>query len=208
MRISLFKKWLTPSAQPWVNTYEFSDGTSQPPSSNAWRTVVDTLVTAEQAIHLPQVIIDTAVISTYRADGTPYNPSSFVTVAVGLNGVRSSAGTDILDLNAVYKMRRNVESGRNGKIAYRGCLVEFDVDANNSGRWVLVPNSSLSQSGTAFGQYQTIMAPLLNGGMDQEMALLSGPSDVTDPAFVRAVVSLLPYGVGFNKLDHRYFDRA
>jgi hypothetical protein len=208
MRISLFKKWLTPAAKPWVNSYEFSDGTSQPPASSAWRTVVDILVGAERTIHLPQVIIDTAVISTYRADGTPYNPSSFVTVAVGLNGVRSGGSTDVLDLNAVYKMRRNVESGRNGKIAYRGCLVEYDVDANNSGLWVLVPASSLSSTGTAFGQYQAIMDPLLNGGLDQEMALLSGPSDVTDPMFTRPVVSLLPYGVGFNKLDHRYFDRS
>lgn len=208
IRVSMFKKWLTPSAKPWVNTYEFTDTNGSAPSSNTWEVVVNQLVLAEKELHLPQVILDTAVVSTYKADGTPYNPSSFVTIPIGVNGIRDTGNGQAIDLNGVYKVRRRVSSGRNGKLAYRGCLVESDVDASLSGRWVLVAGSGLQTIGLSWQAYELAMAALLDGSFGADMALLSGPSDVVDPTYARPVLELLPYGVGFNKQDHRYFDVA
>ncbi len=208
MRISVFKNWLTTSTMGWVNTYEFSGANTFGPMDGTWLQVVDSIVMAEQILHLTSVVFNRAVIATWTEDGTPYNPYSFVTVPLSGSGSRVPGTSDPLDLNAVYNVRKAVGSGRNGKLAYRGVLIESDVDATLSGSWVLSPGGPLQELGTVFGPYESRMGDTMSGGiLDVDMSLIS----VIPPAtatVVRSVIDLVPAGVTFNKRNHRYFDVA
>jgi hypothetical protein len=206
IRISVFKNWLTTGTVGWVNTYEFVSFETAGVLDTAWQQAVDSLVDAEKILHLTSVVFNRAVIATWGADGTPYNPASFVTVPLVGTGARDAATIDPLDLNAVFNVRKAVESGRAGKIAYRGVLLESDVDASLSGSWQLTPGGSLQETGTRFGAYEDKMADVMAGGpIGVTLALVSFVQGQT-AAVSRPVVDLSPAGASFSKRNHRYFD--
>jgi hypothetical protein len=204
-RISIYKDWLALSDAPWVNTYEIQSDQNLTPAEIGGAGVVELLAGAEKELHLTSVLFDRGVISSYAEDSNPYNPASFVTVPLSGFGTRS-VFTDALDLNAVFKVRRVVGSGRSGKLAYRGCLAEADVSANNSGRWSLSAGSSINSGGADWLAYLAIIASLLDGTVEPQMTMLTPGGNVGTPAFARQVDALVPAGVGFNRKNHRWFN--
>jgi hypothetical protein len=69
---------------------------------------------------LNNVRIDRCVISTWEPDSDPYDPASLRTIPIGIFGEREflivQPTADII----VHFMRKNVETGRTGKIQLRG----------------------------------------------------------------------------------------
>jgi hypothetical protein len=204
-RVSVYKDWLTLSNSPWVNTYEFTSDTLTTPVEVAAEGIPELIADAERGIHLTSVMFDRAVVSTYGADGNPYDPETFVSVPLTGFGFRTFF-TQALDINAVFKVRRLVSSGRNGKLAYRGCLIEGDVSANASGQWRIETASTLNQDGTDYLAYLTGMSTLLDGFAGVQMALLSGTAIGGGPTSSRPVSNLVVAGAGFNKKNHRWFN--
>jgi len=107
----------------WANTYEVQAAVEPINSVTAIETMASAFVSLEQLIHLTPVTIDRVVVSTYIPDGQPYNPSSFTTIPVSLPGQRTVSG-DFLPLELCLFVRRNGAVGRDGRLLYRGCLLE------------------------------------------------------------------------------------
>ena len=111
------------SGLTWANNYEVQATQDVPFAQTSLIDLANRLVNLERALHLQAVTIDRVVISTYVRDSRPYNPETFVTIPVGLFGQRSSEG-DPLPIEYCLFVRRSVQSGRTGKLLYRGCLLE------------------------------------------------------------------------------------
>ncbi len=208
VKISVFKNWGGGINQGWVNTYEFLDQTEPPITSAVWQQAVNALVSAEQKIHCAPVAFQRAVVASYQPDGTPYNPSSFVTIPLAVSGSRAMFGEQALDLNAVFNVKRVPASGRNGKLAYRGCLLETDVDATSTGFWKIIPNGPLTDSGSLFTLYLENMQPLLEGSIGPQLVMISGLGTAASPSVSRAILTLVSGTAGFNRMNHRFYDRA
>lgn len=206
--LSIFKNWASSGGAPWVNTYHLETTEDDGPASASLLAAGLDVVQAEQAVHRPAVYFDRYVISTYSPDSTPYNPETFVVVSIGFNGLRP-AGDDAVDLNAVWKVRRDTATGRPGKIAYRGVLGEADIQANASGYWQINPGSPLnSGGGEDWDAYMLSMASVLAGGAAARMVVITPGDGVTRSTIVRNVQSLSPVGAGYNKMKHKFFDRS
>jgi hypothetical protein len=107
----------------WGNNYEVRANQDVPFAQTAIQDLVNRLVNLERRLHRPEVIIDRAVVSTYVRDSTPYNPSAFTSIPVNLPG-NNSGGGESLSIEYCTFVRRVVESGRTGKLLYRGSLAE------------------------------------------------------------------------------------
>jgi hypothetical protein len=91
--------------------------------------MVDRLVVLERLLHLRDVIIDRAAVSSYVPDSQPYDPDTLTTFPYSLPGQRSASG-EVLPLELCLFIRRNVNFGRDGRLLYRGCLTEGDMSAS------------------------------------------------------------------------------
>jgi len=107
----------------WANNYEVQATQDVAFAQTGIIDLVNRLTNLEQRIHRPEVTIERAVVSTYVRDSTPYNPSSFTSVPVGVQGTNGGGG-ESLSIEYCTFVRRSVESGRTGKLLYRGSLAE------------------------------------------------------------------------------------
>lgn len=73
--------------------------------------------------------VDRCVISTWEPDSDPYDPAALRTVPIGIFGERAFALTDPVADNIVHFMRKNVGSGRAGKIQLRGCILNNQISS-------------------------------------------------------------------------------
>jgi hypothetical protein len=182
----------------WANTYEVQAGIEPVNSVTAIESLVASFVSLEQAIHLPPVIIDRVVVSTYIPDGAPYNPSSFTTIPVSLAGQRVSSG-DFLPLELCLFVRRNAAVGRDGRLLYRGCLLEGDM-GTDAFRPVLL-SSPRNSFQTIFGTWFTTTFPTTIWNI----VLARGQPNPTN---VRQVIGFqVSEKIAVKKLNNRYFDR-
>lgn len=128
---TLTKSLISNPAVRWRNTYEafFDEGSS--PTSSALEDLAEKLLAFEKIIHLTGVQFVQTTISTYVQDSTPYDPESFITIPHPADtvGERTIGAAQPLDLTAAFYVRRQVPTGRQGKIFYRGVLGENDVEA-------------------------------------------------------------------------------
>lgn len=212
IKIRIFKSWnVVDEENYWVNEYEFaSDDLS--PVDEAARAIVNTLVAAERRIHLPGVNFFKAVVSTWTPDGQPYNPFSFVSFPLDVVGQRSATG-DALDANVCFFVKKQVVSGRYGKLYYRGCLTEADVQPRGDLSFALTPGSTINQGGTAWEAYEADMNELitgLTGGADFAIIgqVKSNNPNVPGTIYRRAVTGLVPAGVSIVDTNHKWYNRS
>lgn len=201
------KYWLGIGGPFWVNTYEVGSTIGEITAS----TVVDTgiteaIVAFERALHVSQVYFDSVMVSTGENDVDPYDPTSFQSVPYGVFGLRSGAG-DRIDLNGVYKVRRQAPFGRNGKLQFRGVLVEDDVTGAAQGFWDMAPGGELSPTGTVWLGAKDELGDWFGGSSDVGLVMKPGVSEPYNALNIpRFIVDFFPMGAGFSRFNHRYYD--
>lgn len=207
--LKIYKSWGTDdNERAWANTYEFTGyEAALDVGAVDFGELVSAVVEAEREIHLTNVYFLRAVLSTWGVDADEDAPENFVSFPIALQGTRVATG-DPIDRNNVFFVRRASGFGRYGKIYYRGCLAEADVQSGADLKWRLTPGSSLNVGGADWTAYQNSMQAVLDdgfGGQPARMALIAARGLTITR---RLVTSLTPAGVRVNKANHRYFDRA
>lgn len=210
-RITLHKFWLAAGGESWANSYEYTTYDKIAVTAEIHATIAEAVGQYEQALHGPNVYIDRAVVSTDPVDGSIYDPTTFRIIPMGFQGDRNVTGAgDPVDLNAVYNVRKIPSQGRPGKNAYRGVLYEADVSGAAQGLWDLQSGSGLLPlGGTWLGAYAFI-SPFIGGGHEADLVMIQQPtaSNPSPIEPVRIVTGIQPVGAGFNRMNHRYFDRG
>jgi len=182
----------------WANTYEVQ-ATSEPINSiTAIEALASAIVSLEQQLHISGVIVDRIVISTYVQDGEPYNPSSFTTIPVSLPGQRFPY-TDVLPLEMALFVRRNSPVGRDGRLLYRGCLLEGDMSASAF-------RPLISQN--AVNEFQAIFGTWFNTTFPSQQWSLVMASGSPNSLNVRQIIGFqVSERMIVKKLNNRYYDR-
>lgn len=199
--ISITKSLQANPAVRWRNTYEARFETGSTPAQDDLLGLADALLHYEQDLHLPGVTFVQTVISTYAQDSDPYDPLAFQTIPHpgGLIGQRAAGGTDPLDLTAAFYVRRQVATGRQGKLFYRGVLVEGDV--NSPAGTMRLTNPAIMQTlvddavtNNGLGDY---MYPAAEGGL---MLVMAGSG------VARQILQLQAAGATRVSNDHRWYN--
>lgn len=182
----------------WANTYEVQ-ATSEPINSiTAIEALASAIVSLEQQLHISGVIVDRIVISTYVQDGEPYNPSSFTTIPVSLPGQRFPY-TEVLPLEMALFVRRNSPVGRDGRLLYRGCLLEGDMSASAF-------RPLISQN--AVNEFQAIFGTWFNTTFPSQQWSLVMASGSPNSLNVRQIIGFqVSERMIVKKLNNRYYDR-
>lgn len=111
----------------WANNYEVQAARDIPFAQTGIIDLVDRLASLERQLHIPEVVFDRAVVSTYVRDSTPYNPETFTTLPLTGQGQNDLGQGEPVSLEHCLFVRRVTEAGRPGKLLYRGCLTEGGV---------------------------------------------------------------------------------
>lgn len=183
----------------WFNTYEArftAAGTKDDLDSLAAG-----LVLYEAEIHYSTVLIDQVTISTWSEDSHPYNPESFVTQPQETPGSRAIGVKQMMDLRVCLFVKRNVDSGRIGRLFYRGALTEDDTQSF-AGEFQLSDLAGMSTILDNAVDAGGLGSNLIDGAAQPRLALI-GASQVT-----RFLAGFQVGGVAVVKLNHKYFDRA
>ena len=210
--VRTFKSWSVRNPEDrWANTYEFT--TEFGLDDSEITVLVNNVVQAERHIHLPLTQFLSATVSTYAADSKPYNPFAFRTFELTGVGTRTSS-TDALDSNVVLHVKREATSGKSGKIFYRGCLTEADVQPTGNLRFSLTPGSPVNNTGADFVQYSNVLEAYAIGGINTEQAIMvligdnqRGPTG-TIGRVMRPVRQLVVGGVTVNRRNHAFFNKS
>jgi hypothetical protein len=117
----------------WTTTFEYAN-LPDDISSGIITTTADGCVAAIQQCLLGNAIIDRVVVSTWQPDSTPYDPETVRTISYGVFGDVEFTLTDPVDDTLCWFIRRNVETGRTGKIQLRGTIL-VDQLVSTSGAW-------------------------------------------------------------------------
>jgi hypothetical protein len=183
----------------WANTYEVQAVTEPPNSITAVEALATAFAALDRAMLLDTATVDRVVVSTYVPDGLPYNPDSFTSIPISLPGLKSPAGQDPLPLEACVFVRRNAPTGRDGRLLYRGYLIETDVMSANFRPYVVQPTLN-----TISATINTWLTTTFPSNLWSIVMARGRPN----PTNVRVVTSLIPdQRVVYKKLNNRYFDR-
>jgi hypothetical protein len=112
----------------WANNYEVEALQDIANPATALEFLAQRIAVLERDLHLVGVIIDRVTISTYVPDSQPYNPNTLATFPLSISCTRP-APSQVLPLELCLFVRRNTTFGRDGRILYRGCLMEIDMEA-------------------------------------------------------------------------------
>lgn len=198
--VTVHKSLVAAPDRIWVNTYElraFSDDAD----GTAWTPFCAAIVLYEQAIHLNTVSIDKVTVSTWQPDSNPYDPSKFFTLEFNAVGTLTHSGTDVLSLEHTLNVTRQAHSGRNGKLMYRGCLTEGDIDTV-AGKSFLVDKDTWST--TLANAITSSDLNLYIGSAATELRLMM----ISHHGEAREVAGLEVKGCGIRKLSRRNKKRA
>lgn len=203
--VRIFKAWGTRDLdRAWTNTYELVTGTALAPTD--LMPAADTLVAAEKALHTDAAQFIQYTISTWENEPGSYDPSSFVTVSTSGIGSRTIGANEALDSNVTLTVQFTAATGRQGRRFYRGVLFESDVNANANGRFAILTNSTIADTGTVMVAFRNALAPLLPGGAGIAKLFLLGKG-TTFPTTARPVTGVHTGTVTTNRRNHRYFNR-
>jgi hypothetical protein len=209
-RLTIEKSWAARSPdRKWSNVYELTTPTPVAPADLAVSGgPIEHIVLAEMALHLDQVAFLQYTLSTWEADSSPYNPDSFVTKELTGNGGRALGTAQPLDERLCLLVTRRVATGKQGRLFYRGVLIETDVIATATLRFKIDDASPVSDvgPGSVWNSYMAMMAMPLNPASTARLALIGIPKG-GGSSIERALTGLSVAGVSVDSVNHRYFDR-
>lgn len=193
--LRIYKKLTTNPALSWANTYEVTN--NEPVEAGFVDSLISVVSEFERMIHLGDVQFDRAILSSWVEDGTPYDPTTFITKPLTLLGSRV-AGGQALSLNNCLFVRRETAYGQNGKLFYRRVMTEEDVLAT-SGTLALsnpVAMNTEIQAAVTAANVDGILNFGLTWGLRMKSALLLD----------REVSALTVAGARMIQFNNRYFD--
>jgi hypothetical protein len=183
----------------WANNYEVQAAQDAPFAQTAISDLVDRLAGLERQLHIPQVTFDRAVVSTYVRDSVPYNPDAFTTLPLSGVGTNDLGQGEPVSLEHCLFVRRVTQSGRPGKLLYRGCLTEGGVTTVDFRAQI-----SPSFVTTLQGRLNTWFAAWLQQTL-WRLVLVSGDEQLN----IREVQGLtLTPKITLKQVGNAYFDRA
>lgn len=183
--------------------FVFSPGWEQP-FIDWWKT-----------IHINQAYLNRIVVSTLRKDtrNTPGDPEDYgatevKTVSVGINGTRGAGVFGPASLTQTLFARKEVLSGRQGRLTLRGVLIRDDIIADILGEDQLDPDSPVATEGALWTTALGFLETANYIGQNSEYAGLTmvvggGQDDDTILDFnLRPVQTLLAVGVKPRRLEN------
>jgi len=199
---TIYKHLSAEPSRKWVNSYE-----AVSISSGALVDLVTlgrALKNFEEACHPASVYFEKWEVRTGARDGRPYNPNTFYEEPIGDFGQNGVTMTNPVDLNLCVWLNRSVVTGRAGKVFFRGCLQETDIEAPG-GSWsfdVGSYNEWETRIATANGDWLT---SYLSGGDSMILKLvIIGPNG----EFPRPILSFSLNGVTLVKKLRAFFNRV
>ena len=196
--LSIFKYHVSRPDKIWVNTYELRAGDS--PTAAEIANVALNLVNYEREFHLTTTRFDRWVLSSWVEDSNPYNPDAFVSTSLSVNGLADVGSGDTEPLQMVLFVKRQVASGRYGKLFYRNVLREEDV----------VTVAGIPTLSNPVAMQNRIDDAVDNNDLAEELSNDDSIERITmeSTGSSRNVTGFVVAGVRFVSLDHRYFDVA
>jgi hypothetical protein len=181
----------------WANNYEVEATQNISNPSTALEFLANRIALLERDLHLVGVVIDRVTISTYVPDSRPYNPNTLATFPFSLPCARL-APSEVLPLELCLFVRRNTTFGRDGRILYRGCLMESDMTA--TAFRPLLTSAAVNTLQSVINNWQSIGL-----GAEFRLVMASGFPNVTT---VRPVTNLqVSEKMVVKKYNNRYFRR-
>lgn len=199
--IRVIKNLITNPENSWANSYEFQ--------CTETATIVElfalgtALVDFERLMHDDAVAFTRYIISTWEADSFPYDPSTFVTVPLLVQGAISDITNDNVALGMAWRVNRQASTGRFGNLFFRGVLHENQVSAF-AGLPTLSDYTSMGEllsSSVDDSLLANYFGNSATGGF--KMVMISA-----DGSQVRNVLNLVSSGVSMIKQDHQWFNRS
>jgi len=183
----------------WYNTYEARFFGS--PATETLDQLATGLAMYEQAMLLNLFQVDSVTISTWTEDNHPYNPLSFVTQPKNLAGLRPVGIGTPAPLRDCLFVRRLCESGRIGRLFFRGVLLRGDLTTASGENALasLEDMESLHDAALAAGEIAFFW---VTGSQLLKLSLIG------DTGVTREIENMVVGGYADVKLNHKYFDRA
>lgn len=136
--VHIFKALTQSPTLVWCNTYEVI-AIGETVTYDDLLNMCDAFVAFEQDMCLDDVSFQKVVLSTWTPDGTPYDPSTFVSKSLSMRGSIVSGATEIMPLSIVLNITRAATVGKKGRIALRGALTEADIISNTGTPRLVAP---------------------------------------------------------------------
>lgn len=212
--IRLWKRAVGNPSYRWSNTYEVDYEDNPVPTPAQWRAILLNLMDYERSLHTPNVEYVKGVVSSWDPNGpeTPYEPGSFLVrrATAGTYGNRLVVGQP-LPRHIALHIARSPETGLEGKLHFRGALVENDIESTNALDLRLNPDVIAELQTLATDLYNDFRDALGVGGAGNpgpaNLAMISTLIVDGEPALEsRPVLAFPVVGVSAVKPDHKYFD--
>lgn len=122
--------------------------------------------TALTSLLLDNVIIDRVVLSTVEPDGAIYDPTTVKVISLGLQGTHPILVSNPVDDDIILFIRKNVVSGRTGKMQLRGALA-VNMLTTYAGAWKLTNGAK--------AELTNRLEPLSDWVSDNQISLIGYP---------------------------------
>jgi len=200
--VRVFKNLDIAVDRSWSNTYEL-----QNQDGGGYTELVaaaQSIVTFEQGMCHDTVKFNRVVVSTYVPDGEPYAPASFTSIPLTQVGVITSPpAAEVLPLQVSLFLRRDVASGRTGKLFLRQTVGEDDVSGRFGSFVLSSPSGMATRLAAAMGA--SAIDDMFAGGSAPFRLVMAGngPSSIT----IRNVTGFTPGDARLSKFNNRYYKR-
>ena len=162
-----------------------------------WADVVNTVIAVERPLALTSTSFMRALITPFAEN--PLNQPEHVMRTIELQGTGAReipAGFHGLDLNVALILKRQLATGRSGRMFLRGGLHEQDVELGSNGRFRLSPTSSLAQPAQV-----GVVAGMMNLPAAFKHVIPNPAGLIVQTS--RDVTAFTMGGVTLNRRDHR-----
>jgi hypothetical protein len=202
LKVTIVKNHVNDVSDKFVTGYEFETLVQDLGPLNV-ESLVNAVVGFEIGMTRNTIQFDRAVVSTWVEEPGGYDPSQFVTFALSDFGAGVGAATD-LPLEACLLVRREVNSGRQGRLFIRGFLGEQDVQSV-AGVWKLTDPDGVQDSlDAAVG---TGLAGYIGGAATEFAMVLHGPNKA-GTLYTRRVEGLVAAGVTWASRSRKHYNRG
>jgi hypothetical protein len=202
LKVTIVKNHVNDVSDKFVTGYEFETLVQDLGPLNV-EALVNAVVGFEVAMTRNTIQFDRAVVSTWAEETGGYDPSQFVTFALSDQGAGVGSTSD-LPLEACLLVRREVNSGRQGRLFVRGFLNEGDVVAV-AGSWRLADPTAAQDSLDA--AVSTGLAGYIGAAATEFAMVLHGPNKA-GTLYTRRVEGLVAAGVTWASRSRKHYNRG